>query len=80
MGRWGNACAFDMTGLLSMGGYALYVWGAYALCAVVLVGLLIVSYGRLRARDTQIRRLQAIRDRDRQRQRVESARTKGNAA
>ena len=59
---------FDMTDMLSMGGYAVYVWGAYGLCVIVLVGLLIVSYGRLKSRAAQIRRLQAIRDRDRQRQ------------
>jgi heme exporter protein D len=48
---------------LHMGGYAFYVWGAYGLAAIILVGLLLVSWRGLRVREAEITRLQAGRPR-----------------
>ena len=52
-----------MIDLLSMGGYAPYVWGAYGICALVLVALLVVSRRRLKSLETQVQRLQPARTR-----------------
>jgi heme exporter protein D len=48
---------------LHMGGYAFYVWGAYGLAAIILVGLLLASLRGLRIREAEITRLQAVRPR-----------------
>ncbi|NBC33745.1 MAG: heme exporter protein CcmD [Alphaproteobacteria bacterium] len=47
-----------MTDFLNMGGYALYVWGAYGVCALVMIGLLAASLRRLKAREAALRQLQ----------------------
>ena len=39
---------------LAMGGYAAFVWPAYALAAIVLVGLLIVSLRQLRKAEAEL--------------------------
>jgi heme exporter protein D len=39
---------------LAMGGYAQFVWPAYALAAVVLVGLLAVSLRQLRRAEAEL--------------------------
>ena len=39
---------------LAMGGYAQYVWPAYALAAIVLVGLLAVSLRQLRKAEAEL--------------------------
>lgn len=39
----------------AMGGYAAYVWPAYAAAVAVLGGLLIVSWRGLRAREAELR-------------------------
>lgn len=39
----------------AMGGYAAYVWPAYAASVAVLGGLLIVSWRSLRAREAELR-------------------------
>ena len=52
-----------MTEFWSMGGYAGYVWGAYGLCAVLLIGLLVLSQRRLKALEAQVRHLQPERPR-----------------
>jgi len=44
----------------AMGGYAMYVWPAYALCAVVLGGVLIASLRALRARAAEVAALEAV--------------------
>jgi heme exporter protein D len=48
-----------MTIFLTMGGYAVYVWPAYAVSLVVLIALIVSSLkGHARARDA-VRRLEA---------------------
>ncbi len=42
---------------LAMGGYGLFIWPAYALTAVVLVGMLITTLRRLRALQSELARL-----------------------
>ena len=39
---------------LSMGGYAPFVWPAYALAAIVLVGLLAISLRQLRKAEAEL--------------------------
>jgi heme exporter protein D len=52
-----------MSDYLAMGGYAAFVWPAYGLAAVVLIGLLIVSVRSLRAREAEIEAVDATRPR-----------------
>jgi heme exporter protein D len=42
-----------------MGGYAAYIWPAYGVAAIVLIGLLLVSLRGLRAREAELTRLEA---------------------
>ena len=44
--------------LLTMGGYAAYVWPSYGLTALVMVGLMIASRRALKARERELRILQ----------------------
>jgi heme exporter protein D len=46
---------------LAMGGYARYVWPAFAVTALVLVGLLVQSLAAYRARRRELERLQPQR-------------------
>ena len=46
---------------LAMGGYAAYVWPAFAVAAVVLVTLAIASRRRLKANEAQVRDLEAAK-------------------
>jgi heme exporter protein D len=48
-----------MAKFLEMGGYAVYVWPAFAMAALVMIGLLITSLRTLRAREAILRRLEA---------------------
>jgi heme exporter protein D len=48
----------DLTSFLAMGGYAAYVWPAYGLTVIVLVGLLLWSLGAYRRRQRELERLQ----------------------
>jgi heme exporter protein D len=48
-----------MAKFLEMGGYAVYVWPAFAVAALVMIGLLITSLRTLRAREAILRRLEA---------------------
>ena len=48
-----------MNDFLAMGGYGGYVWPAFIVTAVVLIGLLAVSLQRLRAKERELARLQA---------------------
>lgn len=43
-----------MSEFFAMGGYAAFVWPAYALAAIVLVGLLVVSLCRLRRAEAEL--------------------------
>ncbi len=45
-----------------MGGYAEFVWPAFGLAVVVMVGLLVSSRLGLAARERELRALQAARD------------------
>jgi heme exporter protein D len=47
-----------MSEFLQMGGYALYVWGAYGVTLVVLVALLAEAITRLRRRQAELTRLE----------------------
>ncbi len=42
-----------------MGGYAAYVWPAFGVGAVVMIGLLVLSIRRLRLREAELKRLEA---------------------
>ncbi len=42
-----------------MGGYAAYVWPAFGVGAVVLIGLLVISLRRLKSREAALVRLEA---------------------
>jgi heme exporter protein D len=50
-----------MAKFFEMGGYAIYVWPAFATAALVMVGLLVTSLRTLRAREAVLRRLEAAR-------------------
>ena len=50
-----------MSEFLAMGGYARFVWSAYAVAAVLLVGLLVLSLRQYRARQRELDRLQGKR-------------------
>ena len=47
----------------AMGGYAVYVWPAYGVAVVVLIGLWIASLRSLRAREAEIEAVEAGRPR-----------------
>lgn len=54
----------------AMGGYAGFVWSAFGISALVLVGLLVVSWRSLKAREAELAALPPLPDRaDRRRQR-----------
>jgi heme exporter protein D len=55
----------DLRSFLEMGGYALFVWPAYALGAAVLIGVLAASLSGLRRTETAVARLEAARPRRR---------------
>ena len=48
-----------MAKFFEMGGYAIYVWPAFAVAALVMIGLLVSSLRTLRAREAVLRRLEA---------------------
>ncbi len=48
-----------------MGGYAAYVWPAYALAAIVLLALLVATLRGLRAREALLKTLEEARPRRR---------------
>ncbi len=39
---------------LAMGGYAAYVWPAYGLAVITLIGIVVTSLGRLRAAERNL--------------------------
>jgi heme exporter protein D len=43
-----------LTTFLAMGGYAAFVWPAFAIAAAVLIGLLLVSWRGLKAREAEL--------------------------
>ncbi|MGH6884988.1 MAG: heme exporter protein CcmD [Kiloniellales bacterium] len=52
---------------LAMGGYAAFVWPAFALTALVMIGLLVESLSALKAHQTELARLEGDRPRERRR-------------
>ena len=52
---------------VAMGGYARFVWPAYGVCLVVMLGLLLQSLRSYRARQRELDRLQPPRRRARER-------------
>ena len=50
---------------LQMGGYAGFVWPAYALAAILLVGLLAISLRQLRKAEAELAALGVARPRER---------------
>jgi len=52
-----------MSDFLTMGGYAAFVWPAYGVAAVLLVGLLVLSLRSMRQRETLVDSLRRSRDR-----------------
>jgi heme exporter protein D len=50
-----------MTDFLSMGGYAAFVWPAYAIAALVLLGLLAATWKGLRDSETTLKALESTR-------------------
>ena len=53
----------DVTSFVAMGGYAMFVWPAYAVAFAVLGGLVAQSWRRYRNSVTAIEQLQASRSR-----------------
>jgi len=49
-----------LSSYFAMGGYAGYVWPAYLLAAVVIVGLLLTSWRGLKARERELKLLQEL--------------------
>jgi heme exporter protein D len=62
-----------MREFLAMGGYAAYVWPAYAVAALVLIGLLVQSRSALRRNEALLRHLEAARPPRRRRSRAGAA-------
>lgn len=50
-----------MSEFFAMGGYAAYVWPAYAVTALVLLGLLIATVKGLRNAETTLKALEQVR-------------------
>ncbi|MCH7930695.1 MAG: heme exporter protein CcmD [Proteobacteria bacterium] len=50
-----------MTEFLAMGGYAAFVWPAFAIAAVVMTVLWVASWRTLRAREAELEALQRAR-------------------
>lgn len=52
-----------------MGGYASFVWSAFGVTALVLAGLLILSWRSLKAREAELAALPPLPDREERRRR-----------
>ena len=50
-----------MADFFAMGGYAAYVWSAYALALVVLVGMVVLTIARHRRTRRTLSRMEALR-------------------
>ncbi len=51
----------NFAAFIDMGGYAAWVWTAYGLAAVALVGMLVTSRRTLKAREREFEHLKASR-------------------
>jgi len=55
-------CPMDrIANFLAMGGYAAYVWPAFAITAIVMVGLLVSTLHTLHRRERELAELEAAR-------------------
>ena len=52
-----------MTDFFHMGGYAFYIWPAYGLAALVMIGVLLTSIRAVRLREQELTQLQQLRPR-----------------
>jgi len=68
-----------MANFFAMGGYAAYVWPAYGMAALVMVGILVASIRGLRSREATLKALEGSRP-TRRRSRREAAGPEGAAA
>lgn len=50
-----------MSDFIAMGGYGVFVWPAYGLTAIVMLGFLAVTWQGLRGRRRELERLEAAR-------------------
>lgn len=64
-GAAGRSRVDPIMAFLDMGGRAAFVWPAYGLTALVLVGLLLLSLKAARARDRELQRLEGGARRER---------------
>ena len=55
-----------LTTYLAMGGYAAYVWPAWSLTALVMLGLLVATWRSNKARDAELKALQELQPSRRQ--------------
>lgn len=62
-----------MSSFIDMGGYAGYVWPAYGVAMVVMVGLLLASLHGTRARERELKLLQELQPHRRDRRGREAA-------
>ena len=62
-----------MQDFIAMGGYGAYVWPSYALSAVVLAGLLLVSLSGLKSTQSEFDRLKRAADGQKQKQETETS-------
>jgi len=49
----------SISNFFAMGGYAGFVWSAYGAAALILIGLLVMSWKDLRARQAEVEALEA---------------------
>ena len=52
----------QITNFLSMGNYGAYIWTAYLLTAVVMLGLLVTTLQRLRRNQAELEEFQHMKD------------------
>jgi len=55
----------EVLGFLEMGGYATFVWGAFGITAIVMIGLLVLSARTARRKQSVLLRLQNEMGRER---------------
>jgi len=61
----------ESAGFYAMGGYAVFVWPAYAIAVLVIGGLIVHSVATLRARIREAAEVEAINPRRQRRSRAE---------
>ncbi|MBP2311401.1 heme exporter protein CcmD [Azospirillum soli] len=64
-----------MSDFFAMGGYAAFVWPAYGVAALVLIGLLVATFKTLRSSETTLKALEGSRPARRRPRRNDAAAT-----